>query len=199
MLKFLPILLFPISLLAQTFEGTIHIQTDSDDMMYHMKDANVRFDIHTDEGLVSILMNRDEQKIMLLIETSKMSMEMSLPSDDIETELVNSDSDLGMDGYVKTGRTKQIAGVDCEEWKKDNNSSVWTPTTSRFGSIMVPNAPGLPNMFNDFPGVAFFPFEVIDEHGETKWLVTLVNPRTLPETLFDVPTGWGSFKMNFGN
>lgn len=87
MLKFLTILLFPVSLFAQTFEGTIHIQTDSDDLMYHMKDANVRFDIHTDEGLVSILMNRDEQKIMLLIETSKLSMEMSLPSDEIEKEI----------------------------------------------------------------------------------------------------------------
>lgn len=106
---------------------------------------------------------------------------------------------MDMGGYLQTGRTKNIAGVECEEWVKEGDSTVWTPTTRRFGSIMVPNAPGVPDMFRDFPGVAFFPFEVIDEHGETKWLVTIVNPRTLPETLFDVPTGWGSFKMNFGN
>lgn len=197
MFNLLFLLLFPLSLLAQPFEGTLHIQTDHNALMYHMRDANVRLDIPGDEGLVSILLNRDSQKMVLLIDSEKLTMEMAFPADEIHREM--NDSDLA--DYAKTGRTKSIAGVESEEWRNLDGSRMWTPITNRFGALFTPNAPGMSDVFADFPGAHFFPFEVTDEDGKLVWQVTQVNARTLPATLFQVPEGWGrfNFNLNFGN
>lgn len=189
--------LLPLSLFAQPFEGTIHINTVDNSLMYHMRDANVRLDIQGEDGLVSILLNRDSQKMVLLIDSEKLTMELAFPADEINDEM--NDSDLA--GYSKSGRKKKIAGVECEEWRHSDGSRLWTPITNRFGALFTPNAPGMSDVFADFPGSHFFPFEVIDEGGKLVWQVTQVNARTLPETLFQSPEGWGkfNFNLNFGN
>jgi hypothetical protein len=197
MLKLLSFLFFPLSLLAQPFEGTLHIRAEDNTLMYHMRDGNVRLDIPGDEGLVSLLLNRDSQQMMMLVDSEKLSLEMAFPTEDIENEI--DDTDLA--NYAKSGRTKRIAGVDCEEWQHPDGSKLWTPTTDRFGALFTPNAPGLSDIFSDFPGAQFFPFEMIDKDGTVVWQVTQVHARTLPVTLFQVPEGWGkfNFNLNFGN
>ncbi len=189
--------LFPLTLSGQPFEGTLHIQTEDAEIMYHMRDANVRMDIPGDDGLISLLLNRDSQKMVLLIDSEKLTMEMAFPADEINDEM--NDSDLA--GYSKSGRKKKIAGIECEEWRHSDGSRLWTPITNRFGALFTPNAPGMSDVFGDFPGAHFFPFEVTNEDGMLVWQVTQVNARTLPATLFQVPEGWGkfNFNLNFGN
>lgn len=186
-------LLFPFALSAQPFEGTLHIRADDNDLMYHMRAANVRLDIKGDEGLLSILLNRDSQMMVLLIDSEKLSMELAFPAVELNEEM--KDSDLAE--YTKTGRKKSIAGVECEEWRNTGGSRLWTPITNRFGALFTPNAPGMSDIFADFPGANFFPFEVTNEDGKLVWQVTQVNARTLPVTLFQVPEGWGKFNFNF--
>ncbi len=204
--------LSPLVAAAQPFEGTLtilvqggEISTDeSVAINYHVKGTDVRLDLNTEEGAISLIANRSVGRMSVLLAAANLYMEMALDNDDLTADTDTDASPKDDWTLTRTGNTRTIAGVDCVEYRyvdAEQVLKIWAPEPNRFGSLFTPQGPAGSLTPDWLDGTAFgdlFPFEIIDEEGTTVWAVTTVQEKTLPATLFAVPEGYGRFSMQMG-
>lgn len=203
------IVLFLINVLAQNFEGEIKMTVtsgiDKADLTFFIKDNNSKISAESSEGKVDIIFDKINNKLYMVMSIQKMYMEF--PLEDLrETYQIDSlENDNKNILPLKTGKTKLIAGYECEEFffeDTDEKVTLWISKENipffGFGNPMGTDKKGkkYEQLFSMFHG---FPMEVIsissDDSLEMKMEVTSVMKKTINDSEFSIPSDFIKFDM----
>lgn len=183
--------------IAQSFEGTIYYeipemtQQGMGQMPYMVKGNKVRMEFNRGQQKGVMLFMPEQSKMVILIDQMNGYMTM-------DTE--NSDEiNKGKDGNAtQTGKTKKIAGRNCEVWKIESNGKTMEICMAEdMGSFMMPKSPmnkgNQPDWAKKLMADGAMPLEVVEitnEGKSTRMKAVKIEEKSLSADLFEIPDGY---------
>lgn len=184
--------------LAQEFEGIIHYEMDKTNQAsgthsfkYMVKGNKARAEFGEGKQKGSMILMPEESKMIVVVEAIKGYMTTDYSSakyagEDADTEL------------TKTGKTKQIAGKECEVWKVGSlENSMESCLAKEMGTFAMPQSPNQqrnqPDWLKEFVEVGGMPLEIVAvEDGDRSHFMKAVKieEKSLSSDLFEVPEGY---------
>ncbi len=202
---------FVPSTFAQSgFEGTLTyvIKTEKGQkqtMEYSVKGKKVRMDMDIPGVPASmkpaIIFDNDTNTMYTVI--NQLKSYMAIPMDSLTDKSSKYDNS---EKPVKTGKTKMIAGVKCEEWKiKDNKEETILWNAPHFGNFIFGRGSGFfggdrpPEWASELIKNGFFPFQIISKDPGGNVVMTMevthVDRKKLDASLFKVPSDYNKMNM----
>jgi hypothetical protein len=190
------------SLAAQGFEGAITIRMPGrqgappQEMEYLSRGGNVRVNVNSPAGSMSILGLQAESKTYMLMEAQRMYMEV--PPESVSAALSKADEPK----VTKTGRKETIAGESCEHIMIETNGANGPSKTDVCMAYGV--GPFVNPMANMARMTAWqrqlikeggFPLRVTLGDGSVPIEVTKIEKKRLSENLFRIPADFSKMDM----
>lgn len=192
------------------FEGTLTYvikteQGQTQSMEYSVKGNKVRMDMDIPGVPASmkpaIIFDNDTNTMYTVI--NQLKSYMAIPMDSLKDEK-NKFNDS--EKPVKTGKTKMIAGVKCEEWKiKDKKEETILWNAPHFGNFIFGRGSGFfggdrpPDWADELIKNGFFPFQIINKDPQGNVVMTMevthVDRKKLDASLFKVPSDYNKMNM----
>jgi hypothetical protein len=195
------VLALPAMAAAQSFEGTVTMNTVSDNgsahpMSYMIKGGKMRFDVGS--GQMSVVIDPVAQRLMVVMNAQKMYMERDFAG---AVATVQQQAGVKNPNVVRTGKMETVAGYKCEHVTitEEDGSAVDACLSSELGGFRMPAAsnPMSPQKEAGWItqlGATNFPLKV-SKGGKVIMEVTAVEKRALDPALFAPPEGYQSFAM----
>ncbi len=200
----------PFTYAQSGFEGTLTyvIQTEqgqTQTMEYSVKGKKVRMDMDIPGVPASmkpaIIFDNETNTMYTVI--SQLKSYMAIPMDSLTDKSSKYDDS---EKPVKTGKTKMIAGVKCEEWKIQNDKEetiLWN--APHFGNFIFGKGSGFfggdrpPDWASELIKNGFFPFQIISKDPDGSVVMTMevthVDRKKLDASLFKVPSDYNKMNM----
>lgn len=207
LLLFLSIITIHPTYAQSKFEGEVTFSIKTQDgqshtMNYYVKGDHARINVAmpgTPAALRPTIIFDSKTKMMYTLIT-QMKSYMEIPLDSLTNK-----AETKYDNMLKphkTGKTKMIAGVKCEEWTfKDNNEQTILWNAPNFGNFVFATGASQPAWAKEIMKRGFFPFEIVnhDENGNSvvSLEVTKVTRKNLDPSMFVIPAGYTKMNVPF--
>lgn len=206
------LIVMPLISSKTKFEGKIVMQATgsgawghgggTSTLNYYVKGDKVRIDMHSARADASIIIDKPDEKMYMVMNAMKSYMEF--PMKDMRNSGTESKNN---EKIKKTGEMKKINGYNSEKWiiTDDNGTSeVWM--TKELGSFTAFSSPmgkqPKSSWQNEIKGSDEFPMLVIqkDKSGKetSRMEIRSVEKQNLDDSFFAVPAGYKEFKMPMG-
>lgn len=189
------------ALSAKSFEGVATYKVLGKDgsegpkeMQFSIKGDKFRSDMNQGKHQGSMIMNMKSKEMITVMPEKKSYLVMKM-----DGKMPKRDKAKKAGKLVKTGKTETIAGYKAEEWVlegSEKKTSIWgTKDLGGWAFSGGPKGPGsdleIPAEFKDG---GFFMLRVVGEKGGGIE-ATKVEPKTLDDSLFEVPAGYQKMEM----
>lgn len=206
-------LLLPAAALATDFEGTMTIKMSQSgaagkgagaeqQLNCSLKGGLTRTEIGAQGQGFGVIMDSAKHQMTILMTQQHMYMVRAMPTPTAAAAGSGTDRASGP-ALEKTGVTEKILGYDCTKYvmnDKDRSTELWlTGDIGQFmgfgsGAPMGGRGGPAPQGWEELvQGKEFFPMRVISTKGGkevSRFEVTAVEKKSLPDDLFTVPAGW---------
>jgi hypothetical protein len=197
-----------LGLQAADFEGTIDLSIkegrQSHQLTYATKAGQLRITMDGGPmGQLNSIIDIAGGKILILMDAQSMYLEMPIAGQ-IETAINDRTADAAQ--MKRSDETMKILGYTCHKYTFDEDDGpveIWA--TDQLGQFvaMPKGNPMQPTptkkSWDQFIAGDFFPMRILalDKKGmeRMRWDLTKVTPKTLPESLFSVPTHYRKLDM----
>jgi Domain of unknown function (DUF4412) len=186
---------------AETSEGVVHFKNTMSNRMsefdYYHKAAAARMEIDSEGhgGKAAVIFDTAAQKMIMLMPTQKMAMEIPIPQGEQDT------SGFKPENLVRTGKTQTILGYSTEQvlYKtEEGETEVWgAKGLGTFAGMHARPGQPIPAWVRQLQKDGFFPLLVIhkDKTGAERGRMeaTKVEKKSLSDELFTVPADYKKF------
>jgi len=207
MSRLLSLILLLTSLVLHAFEGELVLQRhnvyDSTIIKYYVKGDLIRMDVfnHQQKLQKSYLINEKENRVYLINARKKLFKEIPYSSFD-------SKSQAGNPAIIKTGNTKIIDGLKCEQWRvrnteKNSEITYWvtkdrTLYTPKYLSLITASD-NIVNSFSIIPDAdGFTPLFIVERtlvRSEKESIkVSSFSAKPLAQSFFTIPKDYQLFQ-----
>lgn len=180
-----------------TFEGVITIQVNGprgkQDMRYSIKGQKMRMDMSSAGMQMYSLFDQAKKTVDMVVPMRKMYMQQTVNADRIKA---GADSAIAAGKITWTGKKEKIAGHECEHATfKDAQGQVTDVCFAKgLGSFMsLGGALGGASAWQHHLGESF-PLKIVRE-GKVEMIATSIEKKSLPDSLFTVPSGYTKMSM----
>ncbi|MBL0173601.1 MAG: DUF4412 domain-containing protein [Gemmatimonadaceae bacterium] len=198
----------PLTIGAQSFEGAIMIRVvaggrngpaTADSVEYLSRGGNVRINMMSPAGAVSILALATEGKTYAVLATQRAYMEMS--AGDAAGSVAES---AGATTISRSGRKETIAGYECEHVLVESNGATGPQKTDMcltkaLGPYVNPVSglagARLTPWQRQLASEGGFPLKVTLSDGSVALEVTRIQKRRVSDTLFRIPADFSKMEM----
>ncbi|HLG06573.1 MAG TPA: DUF4412 domain-containing protein [Gemmatimonadales bacterium] len=193
---------------AQTFEGTVRLRVRElvGEVQAYLKAENVRMELMTPMGAVSVIANSASGPVYLVIPASRVVMVVTPPAQP---------ADLAAAELTETGREDQVAGHRCEVFRSRDPGggpvldlclasglgTIGAGAGALFDNPLGPVGLGPPGRSQGAAWVAelarrrVFPLRASDTTGTPRWEVTRLDRQPVADTLFSPPAGFQRMEL----
>jgi len=200
---------------AQGFEGFVKYKIDaageSTNLKYYKKGDMMRMEPELKEMQMGGAIIFKGDKTYMLMPGQKMYMEIGDNMPGMMGGQLKDDSKMDDEDFEKptnTGETKDILGYTCEKWIfKDAENTVELWAAKGLGDFVMLSSPmaqqGMPDWYNEISEGGFFPMVVkamdVDGNVESKMEVVEIDEESVPDSMFEIPSGYKKFSMPGGH
>ncbi len=188
---------------ADHFEGTFDMEVSSEGTSFASsvatKDGNVRMQMQDQPMPGEIIMRDGMKKILVIMPSRKMYMEMPIPEERSAGGASQDDSETDSIEEMpirKTGKTREMHGYKVHEFvldQEEGKTEVWA--TEEIGSMPLVQNPMMNRSSSPLRMLtglsAFFPLEATGYKNGSKRFhmkVTNIEKKDLPDSLFEAPS-----------